>query len=431
MSSPDSPRSRRRIVIWLGLAAVLLLAAGAGAYVLLSGGDASNPNVEFRAEPTDTPAPEPAKKSEANFVWPLYGYSPERRQYLPASKSLRPPFKRLWSWNAHSLLEFTPVIGERKLFVIKNSGGVYAISTRTGKPVWARDMGQLAASAPAYGAGRIYVTILKRDRKSAGGRVASLRARDGKVIWSRPLPSRTETSPLLANGRVYIGSEDGTVYALRASDGGVVWRYKAAGAVKGAIALADGKLYFGDYGGHVHAIRESSGKRVWSVTTHGAKFGTSSGQFYASPAVAYGRVYIGNTDSNVYSFSAATGKLAWRTGTGNYVYASAAVAHVPGGKPTVYVGSYDSNFYALDAQSGKVRWKRKAPGRISGAATVVGDIVYFGDLDSRSTTGLGARTGRKVFRFSRGGFNPVVSDGRDLFVVGYSSLSRLTPKTAR
>ena len=429
MSSPDSPRSRRRIVIWLGLAAALLLAAGAGAYVLLSGGDVSNPDVEFRAEPTGTPAPEP--KTRKDVSWPLYGYSPERRHYLPAPGGLRPPFRRSWSWRARSLLEFTPVIAEGKLFVIKNSGAVYAIAKRTGRPVWGRDMGQLAASAPAYGDGRIYVTILKRDRKSKGGRVAALRAKDGKTIWSRPLPSRAESSPLLANGRVYFGSEDGTVYALRARDGGVVWRYKASGAVKGAIALSDGKLYFGDYGGHVHAIRESSGKRVWSVTTHGAKFGTSSGQFYASPAVAYGRVYIGNTDSNVYSFSAATGKLAWRTGTGGYVYASAAVAQVPGGKPTVYDGSYDSRLYALDARSGKVRWKRRAPGRISGAATVIGDIVYFGDLHSRTTTGLGARTGRKVFRFDRGGFNPVVSDGRDLFVVGYASLSRLRPKAAR
>jgi outer membrane protein assembly factor BamB len=429
MSSPDSPRSRRRIVIWLGLAAALLIAAGAGAYVLLSGGNVSNPGVEFRAEPTGTPAPEPAKKSEADFVWPFYGYSPERRQYLPASKLTRPPFKRLWSWNARDLLEFTPVIAEGKLFVIKNNGGVIAVSSRTGKVRWARKMGKLAASAPGYAAGRIYVVMLKRDRKTNAGRVASLRAKDGKVIWSKPLPSRAESSPLVVGGHVYFGSEDGTVYALRASDGGVLWRFKAAGAVKGGIALANGKLYFGDYAGKVYAIRERDGKRVWSKATRGAHFGTSAGQFYATPAVAYGRVYIGNTDSNVYSYAADTGKLAWRTGTGGYVYASAAVAQVPGGKPTVFVGSYDNNFYALDARTGKVRWKHRAPGHISGAATVVGDIVYFGDLKSRSTTGLGARTGRGVFHYPRGGFNPVVSDGRDLFVVGYASLSRLTPKS--
>jgi outer membrane protein assembly factor BamB len=430
MSSPESPRSRRRVVILVGLAIALLAAGGAAAYVLLSDGDVSNSNVEFQAEPTETPAPEPAKTAENDFVWPLYGYSPQRRHDLPASKLVRPPFKPVWSWNAHSLLEFTPVIAEGKLFVIKNNGAVIAVATKNGKIRWRRDMGALAASAPGYADGRIYVTILKRD-KAKGGRVAALRARDGQVKWSRSLPSRSESSPLVIGGRLYFGSEDGTVYALRASDGAVVWRFKAAGAVKGAPALWDGKLYFGDYSGRMYAIRQRDGKRVWSRGTRGAHFGTSAGQFYASPAVAFGRVYIGNTDSNVYSFSAATGKLAWRTGTGGYVYSSAAVAQVPGGKPMVYVGSYDSRFYALDARTGKVRWKHKAPGRISGAATVVGDIVYFGDLHSRTTTGLGGRTGRTVFHYRRGGFNPVVSDGRDLFVVGYSSLNRLTPKPAR
>ena len=406
---------------------VLLLAAGAGAYVLLSGGDVSNPDVEFRAEPTETPAPTPDKQGAVDFTWPEYGYTPTRRHYLPAPRSLRPPFKRRWSWNANSLLEFTPVIAEGKLFVVKNNGGVYALNKRNGKVRWRRDMGKLAASAPAYADGRIYVTILVRDG-SKNGLVGALRTKDGARIWTKPLPARTESSPLVSGGRVFFGSEDGTVYALDAKDGHVVWRFKASGAVKGGLALADGKLYFGDYAGKVYAIREKTGKRVWSTTTHGARFGTGSGQFYATPAVAYGRVFIGNTDSNVYSFSASSGKLAWRTGTGGYVYASAAVAQVPGGKPTVYLGSYDGRFYAMDAKSGKIRWKHKAPGRISGAATVVGDIVYFADLQSRTTTGLGARTGRKVFRFGRGGFTPVVSDGRNLYVVGYASLSQLRPK---
>jgi outer membrane protein assembly factor BamB len=414
-------------VIGVAIAAVLLLAGGAAAYVLLSGGDVSDPNVAFRAEPTETPVPEPAKKGADTFTWPLYGYSETRRQFFPASKSLRPPYRRRWSWSAHSLLEFTPVIGEGKLYVIKNNGAVVAIDKRKGKPRWHKDLGKLAASAPAYADGRIYVTILVR-KSSKNGLVAALRAKDGAQLWSKPLPSRTESSPLFADGHIYFGSEDGTVYALNASDGSVDWRFKAAGAVKGAPALANGNLYFGDYAGRVYAIRQSNGKQVWAKSTHGAHFGTAAGQFYASPAVAYGRVYIGNTDSNVYSFAADNGKLAWRTGTGGYVYASAAVAQVDGGKPTVYVGSYDSSFYALDARSGKVRWKHKAPGRISGAATVVGDIVYFGDLQSRTTTGLGARTGRKVFRYARGGFNPVVADDRNLYVVGYSSLSQLTPK---
>jgi outer membrane protein assembly factor BamB len=427
MSPPDSPRSRRRIVIWAGLALALLLAAGAGAYVLLSGGNVSNPNVEFRSEPTETPAPTPAEQGADTFTWPLYGYTPTRRHYLPASTSLRPPFRRVWTWNAHSLLEFTPVIAEGKLFVIKNNGAIYAIDKRTGKVRWRRDLGTLAAAAPGYAGGRIYVTILARNG-SNNGLVAALRAKDGARLWTKRLPSRTESSPLVANGHVYFGSEDGTVYALRANDGSIDWRFKAAGAVKGAPALSDGKLYFGDYAGKMYAIRQSDGKQVWSVGTKGAHFGTASGQFYASPAIAFGRVYIGNTDSNVYSFAAGSGKLAWRTGTGNYVYASSAVAQVPGGKPTVYVGSYDGSFYALDARSGNVRWKKSTGGRISGAATVVGDIVYFGELKSRTTIGLGARTGRAVFRFPRGGFNPVVSDGRSLFLVGYSSLTQLTPK---
>jgi outer membrane protein assembly factor BamB len=407
---------------------VLLLAAGAGAYVLLSGGDVSDPNVEFRAEPTDTPTPAPAKRGADTFTWPLYGYSQTRRHWLQAPKTLRPPFRQRWSWSAHSLLEFTPAIAEGKLFVIKNNGALFALDKRTGKRRWAKNLGKLAASSPAYAGGRIYATILVRDG-STNGLMAALRAKDGRKLWTKPLPSRTESSPLLVGGRLYFGSEDGTVYALDAKNGSVKWTYRASGAVKGALALSDGKLYFGDYAGRDYAIRLSNGKEVWSQSTHGAHFGTAAGQFYATPAVAYGRVYIGNTDSNVYSFAADNGKLAWRTGTGGYVYASSAVAQVEGGKPTVYVGSYDGNFYALNARSGKVRWKYKAPGRISGAATVVGDIVYFGDQQSRTMTGLNARTGRKVFRFGRGGYNPVVSDGRNLYVAGYASLAQLTPKS--
>jgi hypothetical protein len=140
---------------------------------------------------------------------------------------------------------------------------------------------------------------------------------------------------------------------------------------------------------------------------------------------------MGNTDGRVYSFAASSGKLAWSKSTGGYVYASPAVAQVPGGRPLVYIGSYSGRFYALDARSGDMRWSHGGNGKISGGASVIGDIVYYADLGNRRTIGLDARSGRKVYQHERGSYNPVVSDGETIFLTGYHALYGLQPLTAK
>jgi outer membrane protein assembly factor BamB len=437
--SSERPRwYRRRIVIVLGAFAVLL-AGAAIAFALTRPGDVFNPDVEFRAEPTETAVPEeqadvPAKKKGkkkdplAGFQWAQYGYQRDRRRYIATDPSVAPPFRLRWSFDANVLLEFPPIIVGDRLFFVGNDGVVEALNRKTGKRVWKRDMGYLAASSPGYGDKKIVVTILERGRGTAG-RVAALWAKTGKVSWSKPLPSRTESSPIVVDRHVYFGTENGEVYSMRLGDGSVQWKFRAGGAVKGGLALSDGKLYFGTYGGHVYAISQRGGKQVWHVGTSGANFGLSAGNFYSTPAVAYGRVYIGNTDGNMYSFSQESGKLAWRRGTGSYVYASPAVAQVPGGKPTVYFGSYDGTFYALDARSGATRWTFRDGGKISGAATVVGSIVYYSNWGKRNTTALGARTGRRIWTSGRGAFNPVVSDGQEIYLTGFSTVGAFEPLT--
>jgi outer membrane protein assembly factor BamB len=426
--------TRRKLLLGAAVVLVALVAAGTVFALTRPPADVSHPNVEFRPEPTETavpdvPEPTPGSKKPdplQNFTWAQYGYSQDRRRYLPASTVLRPPFWRVWTLPGDVLLEFPPVMAEGKLFLLKNNGALYAIDKKTGKVVWKRKVGVLAAASPAYGNGRVFVSLLSRG-KTKPGAVVALDASTGKILWTRLLPSRTESSPVFDNDRVYMGSENGTVYSLRAGDGAVRWTYKASGAVKCALALSGGTLYFGDYSGRVYALRQADGHEVWSTGTKGGAFGLRSGQFYSTPAVAFGRVYIGNTDGRMYSFAATSGKLAWTKGTGSYVYSSPAVAQVPNGKPTVYFGSYDGTFYALDAQSGRVRWSYHDGGKISGGATVVGDIVYFSNIGHRDTTGLGARTGHKVFHMDRGSFNPVISDGRTIFLTGYSSLYALRP----
>jgi outer membrane protein assembly factor BamB len=138
-------------------------------------------------------------------------------------------------------------------------------------------------------------------------------------------------------------------------------------------------------------------------------------------------VYIGNTDGRVYSFSATTGRLAWATSTGAYVYSSPAVANVAGLGPTVYAGSYDGHLYAFNARTGQIRWSHNANGKISGSPQVIGNVVYYDNLSAKTTGGLNVRTGKQVFWFHDGAFNPTITDGESVYLVGYSMLYKLEP----
>ena len=165
-------------------------------------------------------------------------------------------------------------------------------------------------------------------------------------------------------------------------------------------------------------------------STNGAHFGFGSGNFYSTPAVAFGRVYMGNTDGRVYSFAARTGQLAWATGTGAYVYASAAVADTP--------GSARRSTRLLRRQLLRVR---RAIGRDPLAPPRRRQDLGLGRRSSAtsSTTrtsarrrppGLDVRTGQQVFSFPDGAFNPVIADHGAIYLVGYTTIYQMLPKRA-
>jgi outer membrane protein assembly factor BamB len=438
MSSPGSRRRLRRVLV--AVAVLLVVLGGAVAFLLLhSPHNVSHPSVEFTS-PTTTTAPPPKRRVVLPpFEWPRYGYDAARTRYFASGHKLDPPFRVGWKFQDFALLEFPPVIYGHTLYVVDDNGSAKAIDGRTGHKLWEKKVGTLAAASPALGTaqGLVFVPILSTNSTAShnqapgNGKLVALSMRTGRVVWTHIVPPGTESSPLAWGDAVYFGDQNGTVYSLRARNGHVNWTYHASGAVKGGPSLAYGRLYFGDYAGRAYALNPRNGHQIWAVNTGGADFGFGSGNFYSTPAVAFGRVYMGNTDGRVYSFAAKTGQLAWATSTGAYVYASPAVGNIPGVGATVYEGSYDGHFYAFDARSGSVRWSHAAGGRISGSATIVGNVVYFSDLGSRTTAGLDARTGRQVFSFPDGAFNPVVVDRSTVYLTGYSIIYQMIPRHPR
>lgn len=406
--------TRRGIAVGL-IAAGALAIAGAGFLtyqVLKRPPDVHNPDATFNPQ-----APPKAKARAVN--WPVFGLNPARTRYLPA-KGVRPPFRKLWRFTERPLLEFPPIYVGGKLYFVNNNGTAYALDADTGKLLWERSVGRLNASSPAYSRHRLYIVNL------VPGHIVKLDAKTGKTIWKRSLPGRTESSPVVIGRTVYFGCEDGNLYALSTISGNVRWATSLGGPVKSAPAYYGGTLYVGDYGGYMNAVDAKSGRIRWQTSSLGQGFGTS-GQFYSTPAVAFGRVYAGNNDSRVYSFDRRDGTLAWSYSTGGYAYSGPTVANTRHSPPTVYIGSFDGNVYAIDAKDGDLRWSRSAGGQVIGSLSAVGEIVYAAEFTYNSTVGFMMRSGKRVFRYRRGTYSPVISDGRRIYLTGYSSITALAP----
>jgi outer membrane protein assembly factor BamB len=391
---------RYRIEFWTASIALLLIA---GALAGCGGG--SN-------QTTSTTSSTPSQPTVQTTDWPTYGFDQARARYLRTHR-VEPPFKVAWRYDARHLMEYSPIIVGDTLYGIDNNGEAFALNTRNGKQRWRRDVATLNASAPTYSDGRLYVSNLEP------GQVQALNARNGKVVWRHPLPGRTESSPLVVGNQVIAGCECGAVYSLNAKSGKENWSTSVGGEVKASPAYDNGTVYVGNYSGTMTALHASNGAVRWTAST--------DGRIYATAAVAFGRVFVGTISGTMYAFDQNSGSTAWSTGIGGYLYSAPAAAKAPGTPPSIYFGSYSGTVYALDARSGSERWSASAHGAVSGAGSVIGNVFYVGDLKSTQTFGLRASDGRLVLASTDGAYNPVISDGRLLYMTGYRVIYALKP----
>lgn len=349
--------------------------------------------------------------------WPEYGYDQERTR-ANAALHLGPPFRRVWTHDAGSLLEFPPVIAGGRVFVGTNHRRALALRASTGTAVWNRRLSGRVAASPAIAGDLILFSTID-------GFVTALHRSNGSVAWRRDVGSATESSPLVVDGLAYVGTAGGLILCMNARTGALRWSARATGAVKSSLARSGAQVVVGDYSGRISALSRLTGRIRWRTTSPG-RFLAGAGTFYANPAVAYGRIYAANVNGRVIALSARTGQVAWVRVLGDWVYSSPAIS-----RRTVYVGSYDHNLYALNAVTGGVRWKFDAGMRITGSPTVIGDLVWFSTLARKASEGrtfaLNARSGSVVFTFRDGRYTPAVGVRGLLVLTGVHTLYGLAP----
>src|SRR5829696_3473489 len=177
---------RRRLLIGRALV-VIALAVAIGVYAY----NESQP-IEKRGSATEEfitseeAEPKPAPKRDDPRPWPTYAYDDERQHISPYSHS--PPYRRLWSIDAHDTLEFPPSIGYGRVYLAQQKGLFFALDAQTGKVDWKHSMGRCAASSPTIGKGVVYQAYMHRveclqGQAGADGFLIAWDADSGRRLW--------------------------------------------------------------------------------------------------------------------------------------------------------------------------------------------------------------------------------------------------------
>ena len=194
--------TRKKLLLGAGVVLVVLVAAGAVFALTRPPQDVSNPDVAFEDEPTVTPVPDGDPRGAQEGLQEGrtrcgtssgagYGYSKDRRKFMPASKLLRPPYWRVWSYTG---LGPARVLARRWPRASSSCSRTTARCTRSTSARARRSGSASSASWPpprprtATGASS---PRSSRAARASRARVYALDAKTGKILWKRLLPSRT------------------------------------------------------------------------------------------------------------------------------------------------------------------------------------------------------------------------------------------------
>ena len=232
--------------------------------------------VPRRADRDARPAARRQQARATTSRWPLYGYSPTRRHYLAGAEPLRPPFKRTLVVGRARCSSSRPCSPRASCSCSRTTARSTRSTSAPARSGLAPRPGPARRLLPRLRDGRIYVTLLQRDRQSKDGRVAALRAKDGKAVVQaaaephRVLAAVRRRAPLLRlRGRHGLRAAAPTTASVpgatrRPARSRAGWRSPTASSTSATTAAASTRS------------AQSRRRQVWSVGDAAARASASA-----------------------------------------------------------------------------------------------------------------------------------------------------------
>ncbi|WP_305063814.1 outer membrane protein assembly factor BamB family protein [Methanococcoides sp.] len=294
-------------------------------------------------------------------------------------------------WSADEFngnIDVTPVVVEDMVYVIANSGVVYAYDKNDGTPVWHRETGDatdLQSSIPAYGDGNLFVA-------TKSGNLYAFNSTIGTPQWEVHVTDDSFECPVTYHDhRIYvadgIAQGVGTKYYYCYDDMGTkLWSYAipdSAGFIWNGASIVGDYIMFSTHEGKLISLDRKAGTLVDEVSLDSnvsseisfAK--TDPGIFRSSLVYQDGYVYTsserGQSMGYVWKvgFDAVTGTFSNQGWCSDQIFSTSTPA-IHDGK--VYVGQgehgYPGELICLDDNTGTELWSYSVPNGVKSSPVV-------------------------------------------------------------
>jgi len=227
----------------------------------------------------------------------------------------------------------SPAVFGKELVYHTIGGWVYVLDRSDGKVVWSWNAGSAIESSPVVLHGIDYFG-------TAGGSVDALDLDTHRLRWSRSLGSKITSSAAIAGGTLYVGDYAGRLWALSPATGATRWVGQVNGKIYGTPAVSEGRVFVPSSTGDSLTAFTTRGRYLWRIDT--------GNYVYSSPAVWQGTVVFGSFTGDFYGVDVATGRIVWRVYTGGTISGAAVV--VDG---VAYAGSFSHRIFGVSIRTGR------------------------------------------------------------------------------
>lgn len=299
------------------------------------------------------------------------------------------------------------------MFVNSNNGVTYALDLGTGSTKWSKNTG--TSLGPAYDKGLIFLV-------TEGGLVSALSAKSGKTLWSKQVTDQYSFSsaPMAVKGQVFVGGagSGGDVYAFNETTGALSWEQSVENGDDSSPAFGDNGIYV-SYPQQYYKFDPATGKPDWHFSGDGEGGGGNTPVYYSK------RAYIQDWTSGNSILDANTGKIVATFGANNGD--PPAFWQLATGKKLGF-SLYNGTLYGWKVSSQVNLWSFGGDGELSTPPIVVNGLVIEGS-GSGKVYALDAGSGTEQWSDTTAAGVTALAAGQDmLFVVSGSIITAYVPQ---